>query len=136
MIFQFYSNISMQMVPNAAVVGCVAGILCALYSRLLYELFVPDWHIIKLSFSVPVSNSAIKCGLRGDLSPACNSAGMIDHYVLSINHLYTKPAFGNLKECKPTKFRIPESSPSSCHVLFDPEGILGNLDFLPSDNSF
>ncbi|KAL9238409.1 hypothetical protein vseg_012835 [Gypsophila vaccaria] len=110
---------------------CVAGILCTLYSGLLYGLFVPDWHIPRLSSSVSVSNSSavykVKCELRGDLSPACNSAGMIDRYVLGINHLYTKPAFGNLKECNKTKFGIPESSPSWCHAPFDPEGILGSL---------
>ncbi|KAK9690741.1 hypothetical protein RND81_09G151100 [Saponaria officinalis] len=110
---------------------CVVGILCALYSGLLYGLFVPDWHLSKLSSSVSVSNTSavheVKCGLRGDLSPACNSAGMIDRHVLGINHLYAKPAFGNLKECNKTKLGIPESSPSWCHAPFDPEGILGSL---------
>ncbi|KAH9605314.1 hypothetical protein KSS87_013605 [Heliosperma pusillum] len=67
------------------------------------------------------------CGSRGDLSPACNSAGMIDRYVLGVSHLYAKPAYGNLKECNKTKLGIPESSPSWCHTPFDPEGILGSL---------
>ncbi|KAH9611810.1 hypothetical protein KSS87_006753 [Heliosperma pusillum] len=110
---------------------CVVVILCAVYSGLLYGLFVPDWHIPKLSTSVSASNSTVvykvKCALRGDLSPGCNSAGMIDRYMLGINHLYAKPAYGNLKECNKTKIGIPESSPSWCHAPFDPEGILGSL---------
>ena len=31
------------------------------------------------------------------MGPACNSAGMIDRYVLGIHHLYTKPVYRNLK---------------------------------------
>ncbi|KAL9244847.1 hypothetical protein vseg_018568 [Gypsophila vaccaria] len=110
---------------------CVIGVLCAVYTGLLYGLYVPDWHISKPSSSFSTSNNTIvyevKCGLRGDLSPACNSAGMIDRYVLGSSHLYAKPAFGNLKECNKTMFGIPESSPSWCHAPFDPEGILGSL---------
>ncbi|XP_074287625.1 uncharacterized protein LOC141612753 [Silene latifolia] len=110
---------------------CVVGILCAVYSGLIYGLFVPDWHISNSSSSFSSSNSTVllkvKCGSRGDLSPACNAAGMIDRYVLGVSHLYTKPAYGNLKECNKTKIGIPESSPSWCHAPFDPEGILGSL---------
>lgn len=39
----------------------------------------------------------VKCSVRGDLGPACNSAGMIDRYVLGIDHVYTKPVYRNLK---------------------------------------
>lgn len=39
----------------------------------------------------------VKCEVRGDLGPACNSAGMIDRYVLGIDHLYKKPVYRNLK---------------------------------------
>ncbi|KAH9618580.1 hypothetical protein KSS87_017909 [Heliosperma pusillum] len=110
---------------------CVVGILCAVYTGLLYGLYVPDWHLPKSNSSFSTSNSTtvteIKCGLRGDLSPACNSAGMIDRFVLGTSHLYAKPAYGNLKECNKTRFGIPESSPSWCHAPFDPEGILGSL---------
>jgi len=35
--------------------------------------------------------------VRGDLGPACNSAGMIDRYILGLDHLYKKPVFRNLK---------------------------------------
>ncbi|XP_074275683.1 uncharacterized protein LOC141599546 [Silene latifolia] len=110
---------------------CVVGILCAVYSGLLYGLYVPDWHISRSNSPFSTSNSTtlteIKCGLRGDLSPACNSAAMIDRFVLGTSHLYAKPSYGNLKECNKTRFGIPESSPSWCHAPFDPEGILGSL---------
>lgn len=68
------------------------------------------------------------CSVRGDLGPACNAAGMIDRYVLGINHLYQKPVYKNLKECNISKGgQVPESSPSWCYAPFEPEGILSSL---------
>ncbi|MED6137762.1 hypothetical protein PIB30_067997 [Stylosanthes scabra] len=109
----------------------VAVILLAIYSGLLYGLYVPDWQ-----FSVSSSTSSlppidggnsytVNCSVRGDLGPACNSAGMIDRYVLGINHLYRKPVYRNLKEC--TEGQVPDTSPSWCHSPFDPEGILSSI---------
>ncbi|KAF2302077.1 hypothetical protein GH714_032379 [Hevea brasiliensis] len=59
----------------------------------------------------------VKCSVRGDLGPACNSASMIDRYVLGIDHLYAKPVYRNLKECNMTNGQVSESSPSWCHAL-------------------
>lgn len=68
------------------------------------------------------------CSVRGDLGPACNAAGMIDRYVLGINHLYQKPVYRNLKECNISKGgQVPESSSSWCYAPFEPEGILSSL---------
>ncbi|KAK6136629.1 hypothetical protein DH2020_029612 [Rehmannia glutinosa] len=39
----------------------------------------------------------VKCSVRGELGPACNSAGMIDRYILGFDHLYAKPVYRNLK---------------------------------------
>lgn len=39
----------------------------------------------------------VNCSVRGDLGPACNSAGMIDRYILGLDHLYKKPVYRNLK---------------------------------------
>ncbi|KAJ6671556.1 HEPARAN-ALPHA-GLUCOSAMINIDE N-ACETYLTRANSFERASE-LIKE ISOFORM X1 [Salix viminalis] len=65
---------------------------------------------------------------RGDLGPACNSAGMIDRYVLGIDHLYKKPVYRNLKECNMSTYgQVPDSSASWCHAPFDPEGVLSFL---------
>uniref|UniRef100_A0A3Q7IHP0 Uncharacterized protein n=1 Tax=Solanum lycopersicum TaxID=4081 RepID=A0A3Q7IHP0_SOLLC len=41
----------------------------------------------------------VKCSVRGYRRPACNSAGMIDRYILGIDHLYAKPVYRNMKEC-------------------------------------
>lgn len=35
--------------------------------------------------------------MRGDLGPGCNSAGMIDRYIVGVDHLYSKPVYRNLK---------------------------------------
>lgn len=39
----------------------------------------------------------VNCSVRGDFGPACNSAGMIDRYILGLDHLYKKPVYRNLK---------------------------------------
>ncbi|GMY26993.1 isoform 2 of heparan-alpha-glucosaminide n-acetyltransferase [Fagus crenata] len=70
----------------------------------------------------------VKSSVRGDLGPACNSAGMIDRYILGLDHLYMKPIYRNLKECNIfAKGQVSESSPPWCHAPFDPEGILSSL---------
>ncbi|KAJ6802310.1 heparan-alpha-glucosaminide N-acetyltransferase-like [Iris pallida] len=109
--------------------------LSGIHLGLLYGLYVPDWQY-KVQQTTSSSYSlghdyflkSVKCGVRGDLGPACNSAGMIDRYVLGIEHLYTKPAYRNLQECSIS--RDPKDAdylPSWCHAPFDPEGILGSL---------
>ncbi|KAJ6716969.1 HEPARAN-ALPHA-GLUCOSAMINIDE N-ACETYLTRANSFERASE-LIKE ISOFORM X1 [Salix koriyanagi] len=83
---------------------CVAFSLSAIYLGLLYGLYVPDWQFEMSSETSSVSPKnhsyvyTVKCSLRGDLGPACNSAGMIDRYVLGIDHLYKKPVYRNLKK--------------------------------------
>ncbi|KAJ6385664.1 hypothetical protein OIU77_028778 [Salix suchowensis] len=83
---------------------CVAFSLSAIYLGLLYGLYVPDWQFemsSETSSVFPKNHSyvyAVKCSLRGDLGPACNSAGMINRYVLGIDHLYKKPVYRNLKD--------------------------------------
>lgn len=112
---------------------CVALALSTIYAGLLYGLYVPDWQFkVSPGTSLLPSNDSsvyqVKCSVRGNLGPACNSAGMIDRYVLGIDHLYTKPVYKNLKECNvTTNGQVPESSPSWCHAPFDPEGILSSL---------
>ncbi|GMH23653.1 hypothetical protein Nepgr_025496 [Nepenthes gracilis] len=113
---------------------CLALVLCSIYIGLLYGLYVPDWEfkVSEPNSSLPSSNSSynymVKCGVRGDFGPACNSAGLIDRHVLGINHLYVKPVYQNLKECNKSKDGIvPKDSPSWCHAPFDPEGTIGSL---------
>ncbi|XP_058004601.1 uncharacterized protein LOC131180828 isoform X1 [Hevea brasiliensis] len=107
--------------------------LSAIYLGLVYGLYVPDWRFeisSPTSSMLPINGSyayMVKCSVRGDLGPACNSAGMIDRYVLGIDHLYAKPVYRNLKECNMTNGQVSESSPSWCHAPFDPEGLLSSL---------
>ncbi|XP_004292175.1 PREDICTED: heparan-alpha-glucosaminide N-acetyltransferase-like isoform X1 [Fragaria vesca subsp. vesca] len=112
---------------------CAIFLLSAIYSGLLYGLYVPDWEFKASTptYLTPSNDShvyVVKCSMRGDLGPGCNSAGMIDRYIVGVDHLYSKPVYRNLKECNmSTGGRIPESSPSWCHTPFDPEGILSTL---------
>ncbi|KDP29672.1 hypothetical protein JCGZ_18834 [Jatropha curcas] len=107
--------------------------LCAIYTGLLHGLYVPDWQfeISNSTSSVLPNNGSyvylVSCSVRGDLGPACNSAGMIDRYVLGIDHLYTKPVYRNLKECNMTNGQVSENSPSWCHAPYDPEGLISSL---------
>lgn len=105
----------------------VAFSLSALYLGLLYGLYVPDW-----KFEVQIMNSSnissithiVKCGVRGNLGPACNAVGMIDRVVLGINHLYQKPVYRRLKECATDS---PIYAPAWCQAPFDPEGLLSSV---------
>ncbi|XP_030949435.1 heparan-alpha-glucosaminide N-acetyltransferase-like isoform X2 [Quercus lobata] len=113
---------------------CVAFSLSAIYLWLSYALYVPDWQFMvpASASSLPSSNDSyvytVKCGVRGDLGPGCNSAGMIDRYILGFDHMYMKPGYRNLKECNiSANGQVSESSPPWCHAPFDPEGILSSL---------
>ncbi|CAI0557657.1 unnamed protein product [Linum tenue] len=107
--------------------------IIAVYLGLLYGLYVPDWQFFVPGqgySDLPLDARAytVKCSVRGDVGPACNSAGMIDRYVLGISHLYAKPVYKNLKECNISRDKVfPESAPSWCHAPFDPEGLLSSL---------
>ncbi|KAH0470487.1 hypothetical protein IEQ34_000210 [Dendrobium chrysotoxum] len=107
--------------------------LSGIYLGLLYGLYVPDWQfeVQQANLSDFYKNSTfiikkVNCGVKGDLGPACNSAGMIDRYVLGIEHLYKKSAYRNLKVCQNTEGGdFSDNLPSWCQAPFDPEGILG-----------
>ncbi|KAJ8570983.1 hypothetical protein K7X08_037955 [Anisodus acutangulus] len=106
---------------------CIIFVLCAIHCGVLYGLYVPDWQF-SVSQSTGSTTYEVKCSVRGDLGPACNSAGMIDRYILGINHLYAKPVYRNMKECNGSNSdRVSASMPSWCHAAFDPEGILSSL---------
>ncbi|KAK4258481.1 hypothetical protein QN277_004924 [Acacia crassicarpa] len=114
----------------------IVALLLAIYSGLLYGLYVPDWQfeVSALTSSPhPINDGKtytlrVNCSVRGDLGPACNSAGMIDRYILGLNHLYRKPGYRNLQECKMSASDlVSDSSPAWCLAPFDPEGILSSL---------
>ncbi|KAG0485667.1 hypothetical protein HPP92_009746 [Vanilla planifolia] len=108
----------------------VGGVLTAIYLVLLYGLFVPDWQ-----YQIPIHGDrsilySVKCGVRGDTSPACNAVGMIDRKILGIEHLYKRPAYGRTKQCSinsPYSGPLPADAPSWCGAPFDPEGLLSTI---------
>ncbi|KAJ0964062.1 hypothetical protein J5N97_029184 [Dioscorea zingiberensis] len=107
--------------------------LSVIYMGLLYGLYVPDWQFkVQPSTSLvshpdDYSFQTVKCSVRGDLGPACNAAGMIDRYVLGIEHLYKKPVYRNLEVCKSHKDSQTSIKPPWCLSPFEPEGILSSL---------
>lgn len=114
---------------------CVALALCIMYSGLLFGLYVSDWQfkVSNLTSSIFSQNNTcivytVKCATRGDLGPACNSAGMIDRYILGFSHMYKKPVYKNLKDCiNFENGQGSESQPPWCLAPFDPEGILSSI---------
>ncbi|CAN1134524.1 Heparan-alpha-glucosaminide N-acetyltransferase [Linum perenne] len=100
--------------------------LIAVYLGLLYGVYVPDWQFV--NDGNIYTETQVNCSVRGNVGPACNSAGMIDRYVLGINHLYAKPVYKNLKECKMSRDKsVPDDAPSWCHAPFDPEGLISSI---------
>ncbi|RWR73173.1 heparan-alpha-glucosaminide N-acetyltransferase [Cinnamomum micranthum f. kanehirae] len=110
----------------------VAIVLTTMYMVLLYGLYVPDW-----GYQIPSENSSVgpmtfpvKCGVRGDTGPGCNTVGMIDRKVFGIQHLYKQPIYARTKECSinsPDNGPLPSHAPSWCQAPFDPEGLLSSL---------
>ncbi|THU49406.1 hypothetical protein C4D60_Mb06t09240 [Musa balbisiana] len=108
----------------------VSLILTTIYMVLLYGLYVPDWE-----YQIPVAGSktksfSVKCGVRGDIGPACNAVGMIDRQVLGIQHLYQRPVYERTKQCSinsPASGPLPSDAPPWCQAPFDPEGILSSV---------
>ncbi|KAK9108668.1 hypothetical protein Syun_024679 [Stephania yunnanensis] len=103
--------------------------LTAIYGSLLYGLYVPDW-----KFQIPTESLSrvysVKCGVRGDIGPACNAVGMIDRTLLGSKHLYRRPVYGRTEQCSissPDYGPLPQDAPSWCQAPFDPEGLLSSV---------
>ncbi|KAJ6808548.1 heparan-alpha-glucosaminide N-acetyltransferase-like isoform X2 [Iris pallida] len=108
----------------------VGFILSAIYMSLLYGLYVPDWEYEVSGKGSTVMSFSVKCGVRGDTSPACNVGGMIDRKILGIQHLYRRPVYGRTEQCStnfPDSGPLPLDAPSWCQAPFDPEGLLSSL---------
>ncbi|THU49293.1 hypothetical protein C4D60_Mb06t08030 [Musa balbisiana] len=72
--------------------GCVAFVV---YMATTYALYVPDWSFV-FHREGDVNDGkrfVVKCGVRGNLDPACNAVGYVDRAVWGINHLYTQPVW-------------------------------------------
>ncbi|XP_020248708.1 heparan-alpha-glucosaminide N-acetyltransferase-like isoform X2 [Asparagus officinalis] len=104
-------------------------ILTVIYVTLLYGLYVPDWeyHIREQG---AIKSFSVKCGVRGDTSPACNAVGMIDRKIMGIQHLYKRPVYARTEQCSinsPSNGPLPADAPSWCQASFDPEGLLSTV---------
>lgn len=108
-----------------------ALVLTIVYLLMLYGLYVPDWE-----YRIPIGASSgaeafkVKCGVRGNIGPACNAVGMIDRAVLGIQCLYHMPIYARTEQCSinsPDYGPLPPDAPSWCQAPFDPEGILSTV---------
>ncbi|GER39228.1 hypothetical protein STAS_15835 [Striga asiatica] len=106
-------------------------LLTSVYLLLLYAVYVPDWEYhIPHDTSSEAKINMVKCGVRGDTGPACNSAGMIDRMILGVNHLYRKPIYSRTQQCSinsPDYGPLPPDAPSWCRAPFEPEGCLSTV---------
>ncbi|XP_052191427.1 uncharacterized protein LOC127800700 [Diospyros lotus] len=125
----------------------VAFMLGSSYMSLLYGLYVPDWNYDVLStnlssstskyefgtqieLNLPVDSMRVHCEMRGSLLPPCNAVGLVDRFVLGVQHLYQRPVYRRMKECSvnsPDYGPLPQNAPEWCLAPFDPEGILSSL---------
>ncbi|KAJ7536276.1 hypothetical protein O6H91_12G062900 [Diphasiastrum complanatum] len=123
---------------------CIVALLfSAVYLSLLYGLYVTDWqfsaplayqgYLIRPSLpklNVDDTLLTVKCGVRGDLRPACNAVGYVDRLILGLSHLDQRPVFIRTKECSvnsPNYGPPPPNAPVWCQAPFDPEGILSSV---------
>ncbi|XP_042442690.1 heparan-alpha-glucosaminide N-acetyltransferase-like [Zingiber officinale] len=105
-------------------------ILASIYTVLLYGLHVPDWQYEIPSEGSTTKSFVVKCGVRGDIGPACNAVGMIDRKILGIQHLHRRPVYERTKQCSidsPASGPLPFDAPSWCQAPFDPEGLLSSV---------
>ncbi|KAF7120498.1 hypothetical protein RHSIM_Rhsim13G0006700 [Rhododendron simsii] len=140
-----------------------AFLLVLVYMSLLSGLYVPDWNYEVLSTNTSSTSRygsgtqilisddntnlyglasrlcyRVHCGMRGSLEPACNAVGLVDRFILGVDHLYQHPVYRRTKildqlifpvqqECSvnsPDYGPLPQNSPEWCLAPFDPEGIL------------
>ncbi|GFQ04488.1 hypothetical protein PHJA_002592700 [Phtheirospermum japonicum] len=94
--------------------GCVVLSMFVIYLGFLCGLYVPDCQYVV----------RVNCCVKDDLGLTCNSAGMIDRYILGVEHLYAKPMYRNLKKDNISSHgQVPETSPSWYHTPFDPRPV-------------
>ncbi|XP_026413129.1 heparan-alpha-glucosaminide N-acetyltransferase-like [Papaver somniferum] len=110
--------------------GFIAFII---YMITTFALYVPDW---TYTYSDDDAwDFQVKCGMRGDLGPACNAVGYVDRQVWGVNHLYNQPVWIRLKACTlsyPESGPLRDNAPSFCLGPFEPEGLLSSISAIVS----
>lgn len=108
----------------------VGFVLTIAYTISLYGLRVSDWeYAIQDGTSAP-QYFLVKCGVRGNTEPGCNTVAMIDRKILGLQHLYRKPVYMRTEQCStssPQNGPLPVDAPSWCQAPFDPEGLLSSV---------
>lgn len=104
----------------------VAASFLLIYLAVTFGVYVPDW-------VVPLTNRTVKCNTRGDLTPACSAARLVDRWFLTWDHMCHDLFAHRLPDCSscyPENCPIPLNSPDRapwCDARFEPEGILASI---------
>ncbi|KAI3922998.1 hypothetical protein MKW98_013532 [Papaver atlanticum] len=112
--------------------GFVAFII---YMITTFALYVPDWAYTYSDNDGSKKFGMVKCGMRGDLGPACNAVGYVDRQVWGVHHLYNQPVWIRLKACTlsyPESGPLRDNAPSFCLGPFEPEGLLSSISAIVS----
>ena len=93
----------------------------------------PSWDLPGVrtctSTVLPAENITVHCNVRGDLTPKCSAARMVDEWLLGWSHMYPQGRSHSAPQCS---LCSPDSCPREqepgwCRVPFDPEGVLASL---------
>eukprot|EP01043_Picozoa_sp_COSAG02_P013350 COSAG02_NODE_532_length_20668_cov_28.281832_12_plen_233_part_00 len=80
---------------------------------------------------LPAENITVHCNTRGDLSPKCSAARMVDQWLLGWSHMCSDLFAHRLPQCSscsPDDCPLPDDHrPGWCRVPFDPEGTLASM---------
>ncbi|KAI3970192.1 hypothetical protein MKW92_015312 [Papaver armeniacum] len=112
--------------------GFIAFII---YMITTFALYVPDWTYAYSDDDGSKKFGMVKCGMRGDLGPACNAVGYVDRQVWGVHHLYNQPVWIRLKACTlsyPESGPLRDNAPSFCLGPFEPEGLLSSISAIVS----
>ncbi|KAL6528979.1 hypothetical protein OROMI_028865 [Orobanche minor] len=98
-----------------------------LYCKVVVTMLLPHQNSASILQGRDHNQKIVKCGVRGDIGPACNAAGMIDRMILGVILLYRRPIYARTQQCSinPQDYGpLPPDAPSWCQAPFDPEGCL------------
>jgi heparan-alpha-glucosaminide N-acetyltransferase len=115
------------------------------YVALMLGLWVPSYsyvaHYTNVTAEIPHDIThgemvvTVPCDTRGDLSPACSAARLVDDWILGSQHLYDGAEFQRLPECSScspamcakTFFGSTPPRAPWCDARLDPEGVLSSF---------
>ncbi|CAK9195903.1 unnamed protein product [Sphagnum troendelagicum] len=66
----------------------------------------------------------VKCGVRGDVRPACNVVGFVDHFIFGLKHMKNHATYQHTPSCSlhsPNYGGLPPNAPNWCLAPFEHE---------------